>query len=220
MSNLRERLGAEDGLSVVELMVVCAIAAFLSMTVMQSLVSTLRTTASVQDRSHSMDDVRTALEMIERDVRAANPIDAAAATADYDSTVSFSIYCSSAGVGDCDSDNLRPVIWRVTSNRLERVAGGVTATILGPDGSSSLAPDKRRDAVVNPVSRPVFRYYDAHGDLMPTTGVDALPPEQFRYCAKEVRVVLIVNAESAAAPPTIELETSATIRNFHEVDGC
>lgn len=220
MSGLRERLRAEDGLSVVELMIVCAMAGMLSLTVMQSLVTTMRTTASVQDRSHSMDDARTALEMIERDVRAANPIDAAAATADYDARISFSIYCSQAGVGDCDSDNLRPVVWRVASNRLERTAGGVTATVLGPDGSSPLAEANRRGAVVNPAGRPVFRYFDANGDLMPTTGIDALPPEQFRYCAKEVRIVLIANAETAESPSTIELQTSATLRNFHEVDGC
>lgn len=216
----RDRLRGEQGNSLAELVVVIGLLAIVGTMIAQSMLSAVRVSTSGGDRSFTLADTRTALERVERDIRAANPIEAAVTVSDYDTSVSFSIFCSNPGVGSCGTDNLRLVTWRVVANRLERAEGGVVGYELGPDGSSGYAVDKQRGAVVNPGSRPVFRYYDASGALMPTSGVDALPPEQFRHCAKEVVVTLVANAETGAAPSTIDLSTSATIRNFHEVSGC
>jgi type II secretory pathway component PulJ len=215
-----ERLNDEQGTSLAELVVVIALLAIVGTMIAQSMVSAVRVSTSGEDRSFTLADTRTALERVERDIRAANPIETAATVSAYDTSVSFSIYCANAGTGSCGSDHLRLVTWRVVGNRLERAEGGVVGYELGPSGPAGYPVNQQRGAVVNPTIRPVFTYYDASGTRMPTAGVGALAPEQFRQCAKEVVVTLVANAESGTAPSTIDLSTSATIRNFHEVSGC
>jgi hypothetical protein len=217
---LRRLRREEQGMSLMELVVVTALLSLVGIMVAQSMISSARVSAAGQDRSTTIDETRTALERIERDIRAANPIEELATTADYDSTLMFSIYCSNAGVGSCGADNLREVTWQVVGNSLQRLEGTSVGFELAPNGPSGLPDAQKRLAVVNPADRPVFSYYDATGALMPTTGATALPPADFRHCAKQVVITLFTNAESGTAPEVIELSTSATIRNYNEVSGC
>jgi type II secretory pathway component PulJ len=214
-----ERARSERGNTVMELVVVVAILAVVGTMIMQSMLASVQTSASGAQRSYAVADTRTALERIERDIRAANPIEVAATTAAYDTAIRFSIYCSDAGVGSCGTDNLRQVTWRVVDNRLERLEGSVVGFEIGPSGPAGLPESQQRNAVINPSTRPVFKYYDANGDLLPTAGADALPPEQFRLCAKTVEVTLVTVAEPGKSS-TVDLTTSAALRNYYEVDGC
>jgi Tfp pilus assembly protein PilX len=218
----RRRVGDERGSSLAEMVIVIGLLTIIGTMIAQSMLSAVRATTSGNDRSFTLSDTRTALERVERDIRAANPIEVAASVSDYDTSISFSIYCVNAGVGSCGTNNLRLVTWSVdaVNHRLQRAEGGVVGYELGPDGTSGYAVDKQRGAVVNPATTPVFKYYDAKGALMPTSGAGALAPEQFRHCAKEVVVTLVANAVTGAAPSTIQLSTSATIRNFYLVSGC
>lgn len=217
------RLGNERGTTIVELAVVIVLTALVGTMIMTSLLSTVKAGTTVQDQNSSHQDVRTALEIVERDLRAANPIDAidpALSVSQYATSISFSVYCSSAGVGDCGSNNLRGVTYRMTANRFERVLASGTSVLLGPSGPASLVSSLQRDAVVNSASQPVFRYFDKHGDELVTSGASAPPSTYFRDCVRHVEIYLLVNTTAGSAPKTADLTTTGTLRNFNEVSGC
>lgn len=222
-SLLARRLGNERGTTMVELSVVIVLTALVGTMIMTSLLATVNAGSTVQDQNTSNQEVRTALEILERDLRAANPIDAidpSLSVSQYATSISFSVYCSSAGVGDCGANNLRGVTYRVTANRFERVMASGTSVLLGPDGPASVAPSLQRRAVVNSASQPVFRYFDKYGDELPTSGVSAPPSTHFRDCVRHVEIYLLVNTTAGAAPKTADLATTGTLRNFNEVAGC
>lgn len=220
---MMRRLRSEQGSSMVELSVVVVLLAIVGTMIMTSLVSTVRASSAVQDQNASHQDLRTALEIVERDLRAANPIDAIApslSVSQYATSLSFSVYCASAGIGDCNTSHLRKVTYRVTGNRLERVLTTGTAVLIGPSGPAGVALDHQRDAVVNTASRPPFRYFDRYGHEVATTGASAPPSTHFRDCVRHVEIYLLVNTTGGPTPTTADLTTTGTLRNFNEVNGC
>ena len=215
----------ETGMTLPELLVAVAIGGVVTILVATNLLGIVRVSASVEQRTAGVQDLRTALEILERDLRAANPIDAIPTgqpVSTYDTELAFSVYCSTPGVDGCGSDRLREISYRVVGNGLERTVAGVSGQILGPTGPAALPVTSQRGAVVNAVAQPVFRYFDGDGVQLDTSGATAAPPSQFRNCVKEVRVHLevVTESRSTGAVPTAQLETGATIRNFHEVPGC
>lgn len=225
MTRLRARLAEERGTTLAEIMVVCALLGMVSIAIVTSMTSIVGVTASAEQRTAGIQDARYALEVLERDLRAANPIEAVQAPTPvsvYDTSVSFSIYCAQAGVGTCGSDHLRRVTYQVVANRFERVEGGVTQLLVGPSGPDELPLAQQRGAVVNAAGTPVFEYVGADGELLETSGAQAAPGAQFRNCTNEVRVHLEVVTESGGTAAPIQLDTAATIRNYqvHEVAGC
>jgi Tfp pilus assembly protein PilX len=221
MSAIRKRVAHEGGHTVSELMVVVVLLGIVGVAILQSLVSATRVTSSGQDRSVAVAEARTTLERFERDIRAANPIEAAANVEDYETTVSFGVYCSDAGVGTCDATNQRRISWHYDKDtkQLSRSEGSNTAVVIGPSSSPSLPADQQHLAVVNPDSTPMFQYYDRTATRMPTDSTFGGSTNDFRNCAKEVVVTLVVRAESRTSS-VIDLQTSATLRNHNEVIGC
>ena len=216
-------LRAEEGITVMETTVTVALLMVVVLMAVTTLLSTLHTSSAADDRVNSIADVRTALEQVERDVRAANPIAVLAGSTPvttYATTVSFSVYCPTVGVNGCSSDHLRAITYDVTGNGLYRTYGAVRSMIMGPQGPSALPAASQRGAVVNPATRPVFEYLDADGAVLDDSATSPLPTERFRDCTKQLRVTLVVVSEASSAPKTVDLTTSATLRNFHEVSGC
>ena len=222
MSRLRSTVRDERGMTIGELAIVAMLMGLIGAMIMTSLNATVRAGSIVQEKSASLQNVRTALEVIERDLRAANPIDAidaALPVSQYATKIQFSVYCADQGVDPCGDDRLRSVTYQVVANRLERVEDGVTQVLVGPGGPDSLPLAKQRGAVVNTAAQPVFRYFDKRGTELATSG--ATPPSsQFRDCVRHVDIFLVVVSESGEVPATMELKTSGTLRNYNEVDGC
>jgi Tfp pilus assembly protein PilX len=221
VSRLRNLFRAERGNTLAELTVVCALLGLIGAVIFQSMISTTRASNSGQDRAFAVAETRTTIERFERDIRAANPIEAAASIADYDDAVSFYVFCSSAGVGSCQSNNQRKITWQYddVTKTLTRLEGGSTALVLGPSGPAGIPVDQQHLAVVNPSTEPIFRYHDRTGALMPTDATFGGSVNDFRHCAKEVVVTLVVRAEDRTNS-VIDLQTSATLRNHNEVFGC
>lgn len=209
----------ERGTTIGELAIVTLITGLVGAMIMTSLSTTVRAGSLVQEKSASLQDVRTAIEVIERDLRAANPIDAIDPVTLYATRMQFSVYCANAALVACGSDHLRSVTYQVVGNQLQRVEGGVTQILVGPDGPTGFAVAKQRGAVVNGAAQPVFRYFDKRGAEIPTTGTTP-PASKFRDCVRHVEIFLVVVSNAADNPATIELKTSGTLRNFNEVDGC
>lgn len=220
---LRSTLRDEGGMTIAELAVVALLTGLVGAMIMVSLSTTVRASSLVQDKSASLQDMRTAIEVIERDLRAANPIDAIDAAlpiSTYANKLTFSVYCSTVGVDDCSNEHLRSVTYQLVGNQLERVQGTTTKILVGPSDTPSLPIDKRRGAVVNTASQPVFRYFDKHGVELPTSGASTPPSSQFRDCVRHVDIYLVVVSAAGETPTTMQLTTSGTLRNFNEVDGC
>lgn len=222
MNRLTSTLRDERGMTIGELAIVAMLLGLVAAMIMTSLSATVRAGSIVQEKSASLQNVRTALEVIERDLRAANPIDAidaALPVSQYATKIQFSVYCADQGVSPCGNDRLRSVTYQVVANRLERVENGATQLLVGPGGPDSLPVAKQRGAVVNDVTEPVFRYFDKRGAELATSG--ATPPSsKFRDCVRHVEIFLVVVSESGEVPSTMELKTSGTLRNYNEVDGC
>jgi prepilin-type N-terminal cleavage/methylation domain-containing protein len=221
---LRRLLGRarreHGGFALVELIVAMGLMSVVAIAGYTSVDTFTRATRHAEDRSQGVADARTAIEIILRDLRAANPIDAVTPVSDYDMKVGFSVYCSNVGTDGCGANHLRAVTYRVTANELERIANGTTSTLLGPSGSDSVAPALQRGSIINTVDEPVFTYYDASGTPLLTTGVDAVPATKFRDCARSVRIRLIVVMADGDASSAIELESKVELRNFSEVSQC
>ena len=224
LTRIRARLREERGAtSVAELAVVALLIGAVGAIIMTSLTSSLRAASAVQDENASIQEVRTALELIERDLRAANPIDAlpsATPVSTYATSLSFSVYCATPGTAACGTNNLRAVTYRLNGNQLERVQGGTTGVLAAPNGPLSLPAAQQRGAIVNASTEPVFRYFDKDGNELATSGVDASPSSHFRDCVRYVEIFLRIVTEAGPAPKTATITTSGTLRNFNEVAGC
>ena len=222
-ARLRATLRDEGGMTIAELVVVALLTGLVGAMIMVSLSTTVRAGTLVQDKSASLQDMRTAIEVIERDLRAANPIDAidsALPVSTYATKLTFSVYCSTVGVDDCSNQHLRSVTYELVGNTLVRIQGSTTKVLVGPSDTPSLPAEKRRGAVVNSAAQPVFRYYDKHGVELPTSGASTPPSSQFRDCVRHVDIFLVVVSAAGEVPTTMQLATSGTLRNFNEVDGC
>jgi hypothetical protein len=177
-----------------------------------------RSSATTQSRATSRSEAQNAIETIARDLRAANPINAQSPTTTYDTSVSFTEYCSQAGVGSCASNNLRSVTYQLVGNQLQQVTSQGTRPVLTPSGSASVPSAQQRDAVINTSSQPVFTYLDKNGDVMSTSSGPT--PADFSNCTKSVRIHLVVVSQDANTSNPTDLTTEVNLRNFNVVNPC
>jgi Tfp pilus assembly protein PilE len=217
---VRRILRDEKGFTVSELMMTVFIMGLIMVIVHTSLNAFVKTTDATQSKAFSLSDTRLALERVSKQVRAANPIDPLSPVSRYDSEISFSVYCSTPGIGGCGANRLRPVSYKVADNKLTQNVGGSTADVVGPVGPASVPLGQRRGAIVNPVTVPVFRYFDRNGQPYATTGVGAPPATTFRDCVKSVEIRLMVVSEHRKPDNTIDLVTRVDLRNHNEVAEC
>jgi type II secretory pathway component PulJ len=213
----------EEGFTLVELLMVVLLMGLLGVALHTSLDALVRVTRTTQDKSSVSDDVRTAVEAMARDLRAANPIDdiAPSPVSDYQNKVQFSVYCSTPGTAGCGSDRLRRVTYQVVGNRLERVVGGTTTVLVGPNAQTAVPVDQRLGAVVNAASEPVFRYFDRTGAPLDISGGDAsVTTRRLHDCTRSVEVHLKVVSEPRRPATSYNLVTTLDLRNFSEVTGC
>lgn len=225
IGRLQARLAGERGTTIAEVAVATMLIGVIAGVIMSSTTTMARTSARMEERSFGNTDLRTALEIVERDLRAANPIvaiPAAQPVSRYRTEVSFSIYCADGGVGDCNSRNELPVTYRLTGNTLERVTPSGVQRLIGPSGPSGLPAAKQQGAVVNTGGRSVFRYFDERGNELETDGASTPPSSHFHICTLSMRIDLVVVVEAGDVPVTDDLTTTGTLRNYRtrEVDGC
>lgn len=222
---IRARLADERGTTIAEVAVATMLIGMIAAVIMTSTTTMAQTSARMEERTFGNTDLRGALEIVERDLRAANPIVAlppAQPVSLYRTEVSFTIYCSNAGVGDCNTRNERPITYRLNGNTLERVVGANVQRLIGPSGPASLPLAKQHGAVVNTGGRSVFRYFDERGAELATTGSSVPPSSHFRLCTLSMRIDLVVVVEAGDTPVTDDLTTSGTLRNYRtrDVSGC
>jgi len=226
---LRTRLAREardqSGFTMAELIVVVMLMGVFGILIQTGFVSLNNVSASVENRSVSLGEIRAAEERVARDLRAANPIQAVLPSSLYDTQASFTIYCSNAGSGFCASNNLETVTYKLSANAFQEViqvpgGGTVTRTLVGPAGPTNLPAAKQRGAVVNASSEPVFIYYDKNGNPFTTQGGSPTPGTSFRDCTKSVQIDLKVLQEPNKTTNPLNVVTVVNLRNFNQVNPC
>lgn len=218
---LQRRVDNEAGFTLVELLIVVLLMSAFMLILYSSMDSFIKINDVTQGKSFSLAAARTTLERAAKEIRAANPISVQNPVTLYNTQVNFNVYCSQAGVGQCNALNLRPVTFTVVDNAFVEQRPGSTRPIVGPEGPTAVPITERRGAVVNPASRPVFRYYDRQGVMLnAVSGGGGDPATDFRDCTRRVEILLIVVAEHRRPNSTIELTTDVDLRNFHRVSSC
>jgi hypothetical protein len=152
------------------------------------LLSVLRTTSTAQERLVTIAEVRSAMAVVTRDVRAANPVHVLPAgqpISTYRNQLTVSISCANGGAGTCATNNLREVTFAVASGTLTRTEGAVTTTLL--------------EGVDNPADRPVFQYLDADGTPYDTADASSVDPATIRDCTRQVTISLDVSPVELSA---------------------
>lgn len=223
MSIPRRGRGDESGATIVEVMMVLMLFSIFAAAVQTSLSAFVRTTRVVEEKTSVIGDVRVAEEAVARDLRAANPIDdiAPESVSVYERKVSFSVFCSTPGVSQCGSDNLRRITYQVVDNRFEQVVGSSMRRLLGPNGQDAVPVDQRVGAVVNADTEPVFTYLDRNGQPFVTSSTgQAVTTRRIHDCTKSVQIHLKVISEPRDTTTPYNLVTTVELRNFNEVDGC
>lgn len=218
----RCRRNDEGGFSLLELVSVVAMMGVFGIAISTGLQSFTTTTTSTQNKNFALADVRTAVEAISRDLRAANPIDAIALTepvSKYDNRISFTVYCSTVGDNGCSTSNARRVVYEVVGNKLIQTVGLRSRPLLEPAAGLAAVPlAERPGAVVNAPAQPVFAYKTRSGLVLDTTTGTA--PTTFRNCTKTVKIHLVVIADPRRPDTAINLITSVDLRNSNEVSNC
>lgn len=222
LSGLTRRTRGEGGFTLLELVAVVGIFSIFSIAITASLQSFTKTTASTQNKTFALADVRGAVENIARDLRAANPVEAISATlpvSQYDNQVSFTVWCATVGDNGCTASNTRKVVYSMSGSTLTQTVGARTRNLLQPDASmTGLPAAERPGAVANTAAQPVFTYYTKRGTQLSTAG--GTPATTFRNCTKTVKIHLVVMADARRPDTAINLVTHVDLRNNNEVTNC
>jgi len=204
-------------MTLIELIIVMAMISVVMAVAGAGFISLSETAKSTQDKAEATVELRQAMELMIRNIRAAKPIEERTPVSDYDRRISFKVFCAPAGTGTCDSAGQRHLVYRVVNNGVEVVVNGAVGTITRPEATSFPAAQSRF-AIVNTAAEPVFRYYRADGARITTDGSAA--PSRFRDCTKTVQIHLRMIAESGNTANPVSLVTRVTLRNFNSVTGC
>lgn len=209
----------DEGFTLIELLVTTLLVGIVTLVLFSTSDALSRIAATTQTRSASLADARTAIERVARDLRAANPIDAitSGATSQYDSTISFSVYCKS-GTAGC-AGNLRPTSYSVAASSLTQTTPSGTTRLVGPVETTTLATTLRRGAIVNAPNEPIFTYFRRDGSAISTTAAGP-PATYFRDCTKAVKIHLVVRSQANQPNQVIDLVTTVNLRNYNEVNPC
>lgn len=214
----------ESGFSLLELVSVVAMMGVFGIAIATSLQSFTTTTTSTQNKNFALADVRSAVESISRDLRAANPIDAIPLTdpvSRYDNRISFTVYCSTVGDNGCSSSHARRVVYEVVGNKLIQTVGLRSRALLQPrTGLNAVPQSERPGAVVNAATQPPFTYKTRSGQVLDTSSSSGTAPTTFRNCTKTVTIHLTVIADPRRPDTAINLITSVDLRNSNEVSNC
>ncbi len=192
------------GFTLIETVVVVAITSFILVALGILIAYFYRTNAYVLQQTEAVDSARRSVENAVRDLREASygadgsyPV-AAAAT----STVTFYAYIPA----DNAVDRVRYFLDGTTLYRGTTAPAGTPLSYAGQTEKTTLVIDNIR----NGTSTPLFTYYDAQGNELPT-------PVDVANIAS-VRIEALTDVNPYRAPDVYTLEGGATLRNLHNMN--
>ncbi len=190
--------------TLVETLVVIAITAFMMVALGVLIAYFYRTNGYVLQQTEEVDSARRSVENAVRDLREAAygadgsyPIEAAAT-----STVTFYAYVPA----DTAVDRIRYFLSGNTLYRGTTAPAGAPLSYAGQTEKTTLVIDNIR----NGSSTPLFTYYDAQGNELPS-------PVDVANIAS-VRITALTDVNPNRAPDVYTLVGSATLRNLHNMN--
>lgn len=193
-------------MTLVELLVVMVLVGIVGTIMTSAFVSAARSTTAASGRVDALDDLRPAIQRIQRELRAADPL-VLSASSDYETELGVVVTRNGATSQHDFYLTGTPGDWDIWEDQYDVAADG-TPTLRR---SSSLVAHVENDA-----STPVFTYYDDDGqritcdDLDLTIAADVSTCRDRHLTASRVRFE-IVRAIDGQSP--IVLETQVAIRN-------
>jgi prepilin-type N-terminal cleavage/methylation domain-containing protein len=193
MTWLRRRLGAQDGFSLVELLVVMAVFGIVAAIATGSVVQSLRVHREQSERVEQLNRTRVALERVTREIRGANPVLTAEANL-------------------LELRTQRANQWRTITIRVATRAG--EAARLEIRDWADDAPEPPFTALVRNLdsSQPVFRYFDNIENL----NADPPVPLSGSFEPGDARVVEVQLRPLIASGPPMEFRDNTGIRNLRD----
>jgi type II secretory pathway pseudopilin PulG len=201
---------AEEGVGLVELLVVITLMSILGSVFVNGIVSGLRTTTQVQDRTYTLADLQKSAERLARDLRTADPVEGGTAGA---TGLQVRIYRN----GQCFRE-----IYRLIGTQLVRHTQGP----LSPAPSGPTTPTNRTactsPAATNPppnglpqqvlmdglvAATPVFTYFDVNGNAL---NFAASP----RPAENQIAVIRISLQRVQAGRAPLTVSTDVYLRNL------
>lgn len=194
----------QRGLSFIEMIVVLAMFAILSLAVGNAISSFYRFNAYTIAQSYQVDNARRGVERLVRDLREMSFADDGAFPFVYRSTTSVMFY------SDIDrDDSVELVEYELVDTTLYKYEFNAVGT---PPTYSTTTPDRTfiLSEYVQNLNQdvPLFGYYDEHGVVMSATTTVT----DIRY----VDVNLIINIDPVRDPGEYSLRSSASLRNLKE----
>ncbi|MEK9176993.1 MAG: hypothetical protein AAB923_01735 [Patescibacteria group bacterium] len=188
------------GISLLESVVVIAIATIVMIAIANSVLFFYRANTASIEQAYQIDITRKGVELLVRDIREASYADNGAYPLETMASSTITFYA------DTDKDNLTErITYELAGTSFKRAVldpSGNPTTYNGPAATSSVSEYMRNleDGI------PVFRYYDKDNVevVNPANIVDVV----------SVSVTAVVNIVTTRAPGEFTLKSSATIRNL------
>ena len=191
--------GGEDGVTLVELLVVMAMSLLVAGVVLGFLETTMSVVARTSNDVQAENDARLALRTMTQDLRAASPssiaftsstVGACPATPTPDSCLSFTILRGTAAAPTCRST----ITYGLLTDRVQ---------LTRSDANCPITVNSSRALISNLANgpTPLFAYYDAQGALLSSN----------QATAKTVKVTLVVTYTGSQSPLT--LTSTLALRN-------
>jgi type II secretory pathway pseudopilin PulG len=209
----RTELGSQAGFSLIEMTFVVA----LMMVVVVSFFGVLQSLTNSEERVNALvtnqETVRFGLDQMQRDLRAANPVDAAAATASYANVVQVEL--------GPNPGTRKYIRWLYDTTPTSPTYKQVLRQVMSGPGANATVTSQ--GAVIIgaqnvTTATPVFSYYDAAGnDLVannPTT------PTNVANCVIRIHVQIIADSEPGPAPFSENINVELRNRLPGGIVGC
>lgn len=202
---------AEEGFTLVEMVVTVLLVSIVSFMILNFLDSTTTLTNRATLHSGAEQDARTALRTLTQDLRAANPITGAPCAGGYRDCVTFEVARASEFGRTCEKTVFTYRVVGGTLTRTRTVTNWASTSCAAPTTSTYPLLGSVVNSSVTPATA-LFTYYDRSGAVLdPVTKAAAIPLKPSVGGAASVKVTLVMRYQAKA--PELRLSGSVALRN-------
>jgi hypothetical protein len=193
----RIRAGAagEGGFMIVDLTVTTLVMGIAVTAIVSVMLSMMRNSGIQDARVDNQEQVRFAMQKIERDIRSANPMNPLSTAAAYANEIEVSLGATSG--------TRTYVRWQVTGTTLQRMI------LNAPGGTATSTLDVLTGVQNASIGESLFRYYNSNGNELTSANSQ---PADFSNCS--IRVLLTLTGRPSTRASAFTEQSQVQIRNL------
>lgn len=197
MGRLTERIrGREEaGFTLVELTITTLVMGIAVTAIISVMVSLMRNQGIQDARVDNQEQIRFAMQKIERDIRSANPMTSLSTSSAYANEIEVTL--------TSDSGAETYVRWQLTGTTLQRML------LDEPGGTATSTLDVLTGVQNTALGESLFRYYNSNGNELTSANSQ---PADFANCS--IRVLLTLTAQPASRATAFTEQSQVEIRNL------